>query len=92
MSRQTGTQFINLEIVILDSPWSHQVGLIELPYEFSSVRLAERLSIHPFSGLTHYIFLIFCTKLSFNPIQDGWGGRCGQKGPLPVLPLQLLQT
>ena len=28
MSRQTGTQFINLEIVILDSPWSHQVGLI----------------------------------------------------------------
>ena len=27
---------------------------------------------------------------AFNPIQDGRGG--GQKGPLPVFPLQLLQT
>ena len=30
--------------------------------------------------------------MSFDPIQDEWGGEGGGKAPLPVFPLQLVQT
>ena len=44
---------------------------------------------HPHLGFVQYAAQKM--KFSFNPIQDR-GGEGGQKGPLPVFPLQLLQT